>query len=211
MAASLADISNQVTRYAEMARAAAQHSGRTDKIFRTLAASAQQIGDVVVLITTIANQTNLLALNATIEAARAGEAGRGFAVVAGEVKALAQQVARATGDIRTQIDTMQASAEDAARVIGEVGTTVREIDQVSASIAVTIEQQQAATQEIAANVTVAARGTQAVSETIADVGQETVQAGSAVEVVVTAAQRMTRQSGELKQTVGRFLEQIRAA
>lgn len=93
----------------------------------------------------------------------------------------------------------------------EVGTTVREIDQVSASIAVTIEQQQAATQEIAANVTVAARGTQAVSETIADVGQETVEAGSAVEVVVTAAQRMTRQSGELKQTVGRFLEQIRAA
>jgi methyl-accepting chemotaxis protein len=165
----------------------------------------------VVLITNIANQTNLLALNATIEAARAGEAGRGFAVVAGEVKALAQQVARATGEIRMQIDTMQASAQDAARVIGEVGTTVREIDQASASIAVTIEQQQAATQEIASNVTVAARGTQAVSETIADVGQETVQAGSAVEIVVTAAERMTRQSGELKHTVGRFLGQIRAA
>jgi methyl-accepting chemotaxis protein len=187
MAASLADISSQVSRYAEMARQAAQHSGRTDEIFRTLAASAQQIGDVVILITSIANQTNLLALNATIEAARA------------------------TDDIRTQIDSMQASAEDAARVIGEVGTTVREIDQVSASIAVTIEQQQAATQEIASNVTVAARGTQAVSETIADVGQEAVEAGSAVDVVVTAAQRMTRQSGELKQTVGRFLEQIRAA
>ena len=106
---------------------------------------------------------------------------------------------------------MQASAQDAARVIGEVGTTVREIDEASSSIAVTIEQQQAATQEIASNVTVAARGTQAVSETIADVGQEAVEAGSAVEVVVTAAQRMTRQSGELKQTVGRFLGQIRAA
>jgi len=211
MAASLADISGQVTRYAEMARRAAQDSGRTDEIFRTLAASAQQIGEVVVLITNIANQTNLLALNATIEAARAGEAGRGFAVVAGEVKALSQQVARATSDIRTQIDTMQASAHDAARVIGEVGTTVREIDQASASIAVTIEQQQAATNEIASNVTVAARGTQAVSETIASVGQEAVQAGSAVEIVVTAAQRMTRRSGELKHTVGRFLGQIRAA
>jgi methyl-accepting chemotaxis protein len=211
MAASLADISSQVSRYAEMARRAAQDSGRTDEIFRTLAASAQQIGEVVVLITTIANQTNLLALNATIEAARAGDAGRGFAVVAGEVKALAQQVARATGDIRTQIDAMQASAQDAARVIGEVGASVREIDQVSASIAVTIEQQQAATSEIAANVTIAARGTQEVSETIADVGQETAQAGSAVEIVVTAAQRMTRQSGELKHTVGRFLGQIRAA
>jgi methyl-accepting chemotaxis protein len=211
MAASLADISGQVTRYSEMARRAAQDSGRTDEIFRTLAASARQIGDVVVLITSIANQTNLLALNATIEAARAGDAGRGFAVVAGEVKALAQQVARATGDIRTQIDAMQASTQDAARVIGEVGATVREIDQVSASIAVTIEQQQAATHEIASNVTIAARGTQAVSETIADVGQETAQAGCAVEIVVTAAQRMTRQSGDLKASVGRFLGQIRAA
>ena len=211
MAASLADISGQVTRYAEMARRAAQDTGRTDEIFRTLAASAQAIGEVVVLITNIANQTNMLALNATIEAARAGEAGRGFAVVAGEVKALAQQVARATGDIRTQIDAMQASAHDAARVIGEVGTTVRAIDEASASIAMTIEQQQAATIEIAANVTVAARGTQEVSETIASVGQETVQAGSAVEIVVKAAQRMTRQSGELKHTVGRFLGRIRAA
>jgi methyl-accepting chemotaxis protein len=211
MATSLADISGQVTRYAEMARRAAQDTGRTDQIFRTLAASAQAIGDVVVLITSVANQTNMLALNATIEAARAGEAGRGFAVVAGEVKALAQQVARATDDIRTQIDTMQASAHDAARVIGEVGTTVRAIDEASASIAMTIEQQQAATHEIASNVTVAARGTQEVSETIASVGQETVQAGSAVEIVVTAAQRMTRQSGELKHTVGRFLGQIRAA
>jgi methyl-accepting chemotaxis protein len=211
MAASLADISGQVTRYAGMARRAAQETGRTDEIFRALAASAQTIGDVVVLITNVANQTNMLALNATIEAARAGEAGRGFAVVAGEVKALAQQVARATDDIRTQIDAMQASAHDAARMIGEVGTTVRAIDEASASIALTIEQQQAATNEIACNVTVAARGTHEVSETIASVGQETAQAGSAVEVVVTAAQRMTRQSGELKHTVGRFLGQIRAA
>jgi len=211
MAASLSDIAGQVTRYAEMARRAAQDTGRTDEIFRTLAASAQAIGEVVVLITNVANQTNMLALNATIEAARAGEAGRGFAVVAGEVKALAQQVARATDDIRRQIDAMQASAHDAARVIGEVGTTVRAIDEASSSIAMTIEQQQAATSEIASNVTVAALGTQEVSETIASVGQETARAGSAVEVVVAAAQRMTRQSGELKHAVGRFLGQIRAA
>jgi methyl-accepting chemotaxis protein len=106
---------------------------------------------------------------------------------------------------------MQASAHDATRVIGEVGTTVRAIDEASSSIAMTIEQQQAATSEIASNVTVAALGTQEVSETIASVGQETARAGSAVEVVVAAAQRMTRQSGELKHAVGRFLGQIRAA
>jgi len=211
MAASLAEISGQVQRYTQMARQAAADTGRTDEIFRTLASSAQQIGEVVVMITAIANQTNLLALNATIEAARAGEAGRGFAVVAGEVKALAQQVARATEDIRAQTDAMQASAQDAARVITEVGTAVREIDQVSAEIASTIEQQQAATHEIAANVTVAARGTHDVSDTIAGVGQEAEQAGSAAEVVVNTAQDMTRQSAELKDTVGRFLAQIRAA
>src|SRR5262249_836164 len=138
MATSLTEISGQVRRYTEMARRAASEAGRTDDIFRTLAATAQQIGEVVVMITGIANQTNMLPLNATIEAARAGEAGRGFAVVAQEVKALAQQVAKATEDIRSQIDAIQASTQDAARVIGEVGTTVREIDEVSATIAATI-------------------------------------------------------------------------
>jgi methyl-accepting chemotaxis protein len=194
-----------------MAARAAQDTERTDDIFRSLAASTQEIGAVVVLITGIANQTNLLALNATIEAARAGEAGRGFAVVAGEVKALAQQVAQATENIRGQIDLMQASAQDAARVIGEVGTTVREIDQASASIAATVEQQQVATHEIAANVAVAATGTQSVSDNITAVGQEANQAGSAAEMVVATAQAMTRHSAELKNSVGRFLTQIRAA
>jgi methyl-accepting chemotaxis protein len=211
MAASLTEISTQVKRYTAMARRAAQDTGRTDEIFQSLAASTQEIGEVVVMISGIANQTNLLALNATIEAARAGEAGRGFAVVAGEVKALAQQVAKATGHIRGQIDMMQATANDAARVIGEVGSTVREIDDASADIEATIEQQQAATNEIAASVVVAARGTQSVSDNIIGVGQEASQAGSAAEAVVATAQRMTRHSSELKDTVGRFLIQIRAA
>src|SRR5712671_562444 len=211
MAASLTEISTQVQRYTEMAGRAARDTERTDDIFRSLAASTQEIGAVVVLITGIANQTNLLALNATIEAARAGESGRGFAVVAGEVKALAQQVAKATENIRGQIDLMQASAQDAARVIGEVGATVREIDQASASIAATVEQQQVATQEIAVNVAVAATGTQSVSDNITAVGQEANQAGSAAEMVVTTAQTMTRHSAELKDAVGRFLTQIRAA
>jgi len=211
IAASLAEISGQVQRYTDMARRAAHDTGRTDGIFRALAASAQEVGDVVVAITSIANQTNLLALNATIEAARAGEAGRGFAVVAGEVKALAKQVASATENVRKQIDAMQASVQDAARVINEVGATVLEIDQLSMSVATTIGQQQAATQTIATNVTVAARGTQAVSDNIAGVSHDAGQAGSAAEIVVATAEKMTRQSAELKDSVGRFLSQIRAA
>ncbi len=96
-------------------------------------------------------------------------------------------------------------------MINEVGATVLEIDQLSMSVATTIGQQQAATQTIATNVTVAARGTQAVSDNIAGVSQDAGQAGSAAEIVVSTAERMTRQSAELKDSVGRFLSQIRAA
>jgi methyl-accepting chemotaxis protein len=106
---------------------------------------------------------------------------------------------------------MQAAAADAARVINEVGTAVREIDEISAAIATTIAQRRSATREIAAGVTDAARGTQAVSDTSAGAGQEANQTGSAAEIVVASAQKMTRQSAALKDTVGRCLGQIRAA
>jgi urea transport system substrate-binding protein len=97
---------------------------RTDRTVRSLAAAAERIGAVVKLIESIAAQTSLLALNATIEAARAGAAGRGFAVVAGEVKSLAQQTAKATGDIGAQIRDIQGAVEQTVSAIAAVSASV---------------------------------------------------------------------------------------
>ena len=137
---------------------------------RELAASAQKIGEVVRLISDIAGQTNLLALNATIEAARAGEAGKGFAVVASEVKALAAQTAKATEEIGRQIADMQASDRPGGRRHpGHRRTVVREVDQIAGAIAAAVEQQGAATQEIARGAGLAATGTGEVSGSVAEI------------------------------------------
>jgi len=117
-----------------------------------LRVAAAQIGNVVKLINSIAGQTNLLALNATIEAARAGEAGRGFAVVAGEVKALAEQTAKATSDIASQVASIQAATTGAAEAIQGISGTVRDVNEIAVAIATAVEQQNAATRDIARSI-----------------------------------------------------------
>ncbi|HSV29107.1 MAG TPA: methyl-accepting chemotaxis protein, partial [Candidatus Omnitrophota bacterium] len=158
LTASIVEIGRQVTHANQTAAEAARKAEQTDNIVRTLADAAQQIGVVVSMISDIAGQTNLLALNATIEAARAGEAGKGFAVVAGEVKGLANQTAKATSEIAQQINQIQAVTRDAVTAIHEISTTVGTISEVSTAIASAVEQQQAATREIARNVEQAAQG-----------------------------------------------------
>ena len=134
---------------------------------RSLAEAAQKIGEVVKLINDIAAQTNLLALNATIEAARAGDAGKGFAVVANEVKHLANQTAKATEEIGTQITAIQTETQSAVAAISSISGTIENINELSSAIAAAVEEQGAATSEIARSVEQAAHGTAQAAENVA--------------------------------------------
>ncbi|MFT4276936.1 MAG: methyl-accepting chemotaxis protein [Rhodopseudomonas sp.] len=211
MASSIHEISRQVQDSSRIASSAVQQANKTNDRINQLATAAQRIGDVVDLINTIAGQTNLLALNATIEAARAGEAGRGFAVVAAEVKALAEQTAKATDEISQQISGMQAATEESVSAIKEIGTTIGQMSEISSAIASAVEQQGSATQEISRNVQQAAQGTMQVSANIADVERGAAETGMSSSQVLAAAQSLSTDSAQLKTEVARFLSSVRAA
>jgi methyl-accepting chemotaxis protein len=211
MASSVGEISRQVQESARMAGDAVGQARATTERVSELSKAAARIGDVVELINTIAGQTNLLALNATIEAARAGEAGRGFAVVASEVKALAEQTAKATGEIGQQISGIQAATNDSVGAIKEISSTIERLSEISSAIVAAVEEQGAATQEIARNVQQAAQGTQQVSSNITDVQRGATETGTASSQVLSAAQMLSNDSGRLKNEVSKFLTNVRAA
>jgi methyl-accepting chemotaxis protein len=211
MTSSIGEITRQVSQSASIAKQASDRAAATNDTIQRLAEQAKGIGEVVNLINNIAAQTNLLALNATIEAARAGEAGKGFAVVASEVKNLATQTGKATEEISAQIGAMQQATVTAVATISEITQTITEINQISTVIAAAVEQQDAATREIARNVQQAAAGTQTVTSNIADVSRAATQTGSAAAQVHGAAGELSRQAETLSGEVERFLAAIRAA
>jgi methyl-accepting chemotaxis protein len=211
MSASIAEISRQVQESNRITGEAVSQAEVTDHRINELSKAALRIGDVVNLITTIAEQTNLLALNATIEAARAGESGRGFAVVAQEVKALAAQTAKATNEISSQIAGMQVATEDSVLAIKQIGSTIGRISEIAATIAVSVEQQDGATREIARNVEQAALGTSQVATNIVDVNNGARETGSASAKVLCSAQSLSGESNRLRLEVGRFLNMVRTA
>ena len=211
MAASVHEISRQVQDSSRIAGEAVTQAQKTDERIAQLSTAAGRIGDVLKLITAIAEQTNLLALNATIEAARAGEAGRGFAVVASEVKALASQTAKATEEIASQISDMQIATADSVAAIKEIGGTIGRISQIANAIAAAVEEQGAATQEIARNVQQAAHGTTEVVKNISSVSRGASETGTASGQVFTSAQALSKESNRLEGEVGKFLSTVRAA
>ena len=211
LGSSVQEIGRQVDGSADLARQAVTEADQAGALVQALSAAVSRIGDVVGLISTIAGQTNLLALNATIEAARAGAAGKGFAVVAAEVKALAEQTARATHEISGQIAQIQASTGQAVASIGGITGRIREISGVSTSIAAAVEEQGAATQEIVRNVAQAAAGTGEVTGNVAGVARAAEETGAAASQVLGAASELSRQSEHLTGEVARFLATVRAA
>jgi methyl-accepting chemotaxis protein len=211
MSASVGEISRQVHESSKIAGEAVRQAERTDGRIGELSQAASRIGDVVKLITAIAEQTNLLALNATIEAARAGEAGRGFAVVASEVKSLAMQTAKATEEIGTQIAGMQAATHDSVVAIKEISATIERVSEIANTIAAAVEQQGAATQEISRNVQEAAKGTAHVARNIVDVNHGASETGSASAQMLASAKALAGEGNKLKAEVDRFLHTVRAA
>ena len=211
LSASISEIGRQVARSSAIAVTAVDQAQQTNGRVHSLAQSAQTIGEVVGLIQEIAGQTNLLALNATIEAARAGEAGKGFAVVASEVKSLANRTAKATEEIANQIASIQSATGEAVTAIQNIGGTIQQINEIASTIACAVEQQAAATKEIAKNVSGAAAGTDEVSSNIAGVTQASGEVGAAATQVLNSASGLSKQSERLKADVARFLDTVRAA
>jgi methyl-accepting chemotaxis protein len=210
LSSSITEIGRRVQESTNIAASAVKESEASYETIQGLVASAKQVGEVVSLITDIAEQTNLLALNATIEAARAGEAGKGFAVVASEVKNLANQTAKATEQISEQVTAIQDSTEAAATSVEGIGTTIRKVSDIAAEIASAVEEQSAATQEISRNVEQASSGTEEVNRNIIVVKERADETGRSASDIQNATGELSTQAELLKTEMDNFLAQVRA-
>jgi methyl-accepting chemotaxis protein len=206
---STSEIGRQVAESARVAHDAVAEAQHTHDTVRGLAEAAHRIGEVVKLISHIANQTNLLALNATIEAARAGDAGRGFAVVASEVKLLANQTAKATDDIAAQVSAIQDATREAVGAIEEISHTVATSNAISAAIATAIAKQEATAQDIAKNVLEAAKGTRGVSTNIMGLNRAADETGQAANMVLSSVAGLADQAETLRSEAEKFLSSVR--
>ena len=206
---SITGIRGKVGESSSIAANAVVEAEETNRQIEGLAEASQRIGEVIEMIAGIAEQTNLLALNATIEAARAGEAGKGFSVVASEVKKLADQTAKATGEISQHISGIQGATGQAVDAIAAIRETIAKIDQIGKTVTGDVDQQAEATREIARNVDQAAGGTRRVSDAVGEVADATAETGRLANHVLTSANTLTDQVASLRETVGDFLVHVR--
>jgi methyl-accepting chemotaxis protein len=209
LSSAIHEIGQQVSRSTDIAGRAVSDADRTNDTIKGLAEAANRIGQVVELINDIAEQTNLLALNATIEAARAGEAGKGFAVVASEVKNLANQTAKATGEIGQQISAIQGATGEAVTAIGGITDTIRSINEIATAVAASVEEQSAATNEIARSAQEASSATAQVTGNVGEATAAAADTGQAAGAALSAAEQLSQQADTLRTQVTTFLDDIR--
>jgi methyl-accepting chemotaxis protein len=210
-AMSINEISRQAATSAEIARNASATTIKADATISALAKSADHIGQIVKLISNIAQRTNLLALNASIEATRGGEAGRGFAVVASEVKELAAQTSKATEEVAQQIREIQVSTGASVAALRGIARHVEELEATSVSIAVAVDQQSVAGQDLARSIDIAARSADDVSSNIVHVRENSIATGAAASQVLTSSSELEHQAATLRTQVDKFLQHVRAA
>ncbi len=204
MGSSIKEIAKNASEAARIATSAVRVADTATATVSKLGDSSNEIGQVIKVITSIAQQTNLLALNATIEAARAGEAGKGFAVVANEVKELAKETAKATEDISRKIEAIQTDTKAAVDAIASISEVINQVNGISNTIATAVEEQNATTNEMARNVSEAAKGSGEITFNIAGVAQAAESTSRGAGDTQKAAQQLVEASSQLRRLVEQF-------
>ncbi|MEY4631172.1 MAG: hypothetical protein RIQ81_1292 [Pseudomonadota bacterium] len=201
MNAAIKEIARNASEASAMSNSTLKQAHVTNDTIQKLGTSSQEIGNVIKVISSIAQQTNLLALNATIEAARAGEAGRGFAVVANEVKELAKQTARATEEITGKINAIQKDTTEAVDAIGIIANSIEKLNNIAGAIAASVEEQQATTNEMSRVVQDSAKGVSSISRSIKAVSEASSQTSTGASQCLTAAKQLAQLAESLREIV----------
>jgi methyl-accepting chemotaxis protein len=201
MVASIKEISRNTAEAANISKDTLKRAQDTNKTIQQLGVSSEDIGNVIKVISSIAQQTNLLALNATIEAARAGEAGKGFAVVANEVKELAKQTAKATDDITNKIGSIQGDSKDAVTAINGIGQVIEKLNSISVAIAAAVEEQTATANEVSRVIKESNKGVEGIADVVRNVSGAAKQSSAGAAQTLDAAQSLSQLAEKLKSLV----------